>query len=158
MDEMENAISTSFDFDINELERFRTIKINEFCFKSEKLYKLGFLKESEEMKLNTKLWEKKSLEVIAWDLIYDSTYSYFNKFDDKKENEEIYSICSIWVTHEEHSDNTFDINVWDEIENERYDELEKSSFTTLEDAKLELNNIVKNNPEITFVKMEDEIN
>lgn len=157
MDEMGKMVSTSFDFDIHELEKFRIIKINEFCFKSEKLYELGFIKESEEMDNNAKLWERKCLENIAWDLIYDSTYSYLNKFDDKNGSEETYSICSIWVRHEKYYGNTFDVNVWDEIGNERYDELEKSGFTTLEDAKLELNNIIKSNPEITFVKMEDEI-
>lgn len=67
-------------------------------------------------------------------------------------------LCSIWIVHEKQDDGTFDVNVWDEIKNERDDSMEKSRLSTLEKAEGALICIVEENPEITFVRLKNENN
>lgn len=67
-------------------------------------------------------------------------------------------LYSIWIVYEEQDDNTFDVNVWDEIENERDETLEESHLETFEKAEKALNRIVKENAEITFVRLPNENN
>lgn len=67
-------------------------------------------------------------------------------------------IYSIWIVHEEQEDGTFDVSVWDEIESERDESLEEGHFPTLEAAEKALVRIVKENPQITFVRLKNEKN
>lgn len=70
----------------------------------------------------------------------------------------ILPLYSIWIVHEEQDDETFDVNVWDEIENERDETMEESRFGTLEEAEKALNRFVEENPDITFVRLPNEKN
>lgn len=78
-----------------------------------------------------------------------------SKISDLKEKG-VSPLYSIWIVYEEQDDGTFDVNVWDEIENERDETMEESRFGTLEAAEKALNRIVKENPEITFVRLRNE--
>ena len=62
-------------------------------------------------------------------------------------------IYSIWVQEDKTDEGLFDFNiwVWDEVENERVDELEISGFETEEAALIELEQLVKQHPEIHFI-------
>jgi len=65
-------------------------------------------------------------------------------------------VYSIWICEEVQDDGTFDVNVWDEIENERAEELEETHFSTYDEAKNALIQIVMKNPNITFVRLSDQ--
>lgn len=67
-------------------------------------------------------------------------------------------LYSIWIIHEEQDGETFDVNVWDEIENKRDETMEESRFRTLEEAEKALNSIIEENTEITFFRLPNEKN
>ena len=60
---------------------------------------------------------------------------------------------SIWIKRED--DGTFDINVWDEVERDRVDDLEQSNIPEYSDAYVSLYKIIEDNPHINFIRLED---
>lgn len=72
--------------------------------------------------------------------------------------QDVKPLCSIWIVHEKQDDNTFDVNVWDEIKNHREEGLERSRFPKIEQAENALAAIIEENPTITFVRLQNQIN
>jgi hypothetical protein len=64
-------------------------------------------------------------------------------------------ICTINIVKEE--EDSFDICIWDEIENERREDLEEGYFESYDEADKRLLEIVLENEEITFLRMEDRL-
>lgn len=67
-------------------------------------------------------------------------------------------LYTIWIVHQVSDDGTFDIQVWDEIENDRVEDLEEGLIGTLEEAEEMLKSIVSVNGDITFIRLETVIN
>lgn len=65
-------------------------------------------------------------------------------------------LYSIWIVHEK-EDQTFAVNVWDEVGNEREETMEEG-FKTFKEAEQALICIVNEHPEITFVRLPNEEN
>jgi len=61
---------------------------------------------------------------------------------------------SIWIKKED--DGTFDVNVWDEDNNERDDNLEACKINDYKQAEITLLSIIKNNPNINFERRDNE--
>ena len=80
----------------------------------------------------------------------------FKRIEELKK-EGVPSVCSIWISEEIDEDNsrTYDVNVWNERENEREESLEEGYFPTYEKAKEALIRIIESNPDISFVWLSD---
>lgn len=65
------------------------------------------------------------------------------------------TIYSIYILKED--DDTYDLSIWDEVENGRAEDLEEghSYIESYEEAKKHLQQVVSENPHITFLRLED---
>lgn len=65
-------------------------------------------------------------------------------------------LCAIWIVHDISCGGKFSVNVWDEIKNERVEDLEAGLIETYEEAVELIQSIVTDNREIKFVRLFDE--
>lgn len=72
---------------------------------------------------------------------------FYKEVNEAKKNGEY--VCSIWI---DESEGFIDINVWDEMENERVESLEVYNFFSKDIATNAIERIIVQNPHIKFIK------
>lgn len=73
--------------------------------------------------------------------------NFYKKIEEEKENG--YYVCSIWIEKDE---GFIDIVVWDEMENERREDLGMLNFFSEKEAIKGIKKVIEQNPNITFVE------